>query len=1030
MRSALVLLLPMAFGPLAAAQQVDLVVNGESLAGFVLPVEPVDGGLTITAERRWEWTTLDTKRLWLEGDVLVNLGDYAFSAPSASVWINRIPSAGGLITQYAVYFPVASEPTRYAGIGAGGKELLVTGSTRGAVQLTTVLTDRGAPAGRPELGKGVARLQRHLRGIATGAPVLEQLPDIDVTPTPPETPISVGAPIRASTDATALPPVTIRTADTGTVPIIAGSATVSWFGGSILLDSATDSVTITGGVQIDATGMRTDDGPRDLQLSAESSVVFLEPGTLAALKAKGKDASPATTLSALDIVGIYLEGDVVATDYQYTIRCRHMYYDLVRNKAYAADAVLRTVDRKGMLLVARAAEMQQVAGRQWRVGESTLSSSEFFVPHLSVGVSRATVTQTAAGDSFVIADDVTGRIGRVPFFWMPTVQGSLDRMPIKGVQLGYGDPEGTVFGVELDPFVLLGLQRERGLDATLEAGVQSEYGINAGLRMKGDAGGKWNADFFGVYDFGNPEQTANSGDVVSPIEWRGMVTADWVLQSSPDADTRLQLGVQSDPTLVSIFRPDDYQERRPYETAAWTTSSTDNSIFDFGASISANDWVSTMWQLASRPYTTEKYPELNYRRYGDRIFGSAVTWSSEYSGSVMSLNIQDTDSDEIGADPDAISVNPLFAASQNIREAYEGAGYDSDIRGRVATRQELALPLDVGDARITPFASANGIGYFFNDFNDYSSESDSVRGLLAGGVRASTTFTASYDTVRSRLLDLERLRHVIKPYGMLWYGWDSNDLTNYPIYDQEWEGWSGGTVGQAGIDQRLQTMRGGPGNWQSVDWVTVDAGVVVDDRGNDLQRTTNTPGDTFGLKNFQSPMPSFYAWRPEYSQWGDHLYGQGTWALGDALGLYGMMTWMLEDRDSQGDDLAQGSLGFRIKQSPAVTWYTEYRYVNTFDDTGEYPDDELLQGGLQYRVSENYNIALAGQYDFLAETFRSATGTLTRQFPDFAVTINGGYDLITNAYTFGLGISIWGQSADLGSALNSAFAQNSSLGGR
>jgi len=1030
MRSALVLLLPMAFGPLAAAQQVDLVVNGESLAGFVLPVEPVDGGLTITAERRWEWTTLDTKRLWLEGDVLVNLGDYAFSAPSASVWINRIPSAGGLITQYAVYFPVASEPTRYAGIGAGGKELLVTGSTRGAVQLTTVLTDRGAPAGRPELGKGVARLQRHLRGIATGAPVLEQLPDIDVTPTPPETPISVGAPIRASTDATALPPVTIRTADTGTVPIIAGSATVSWFGGSILLDSATDSVTITGGVQIDATGMRTDDGPRDLQLSAESSVVFLEPGTLAALKAKGKDASPATTLSALDIVGIYLEGDVVATDYQYTIRCRHMYYDLVRNKAYAADAVLRTVDRKGMLLVARAAEMQQVAGRQWRVGESTLSSSEFFVPHLSVGVSRATVTQTAAGDSFVIADDVTGRIGRVPFFWMPTVQGSLDRMPIKGVQLGYGDPEGTVFGVELDPFVLLGLQRERGLDATLEAGVQSEYGINAGLRMKGDAGGKWNADFFGVYDFGNPEQTANSGDVVSPIEWRGMVTADWVLQSSPDADTRLQLGVQSDPTLVSIFRPDDYQERRPYETAAWTTSSTDNSIFDFGASISANDWVSTMWQLASRPYTTEKYPELNYRRYGDRIFGSAVTWSSEYSGSVMSLNIQDTDSDEIGADPDAISVNPLFAASQNIREAYEGAGYDSDIRGRVATRQELALPLDVGDARITPFASANGIGYFFNDFNDYSSESDSVRGLLAGGVRASTTFTASYDTVRSRLLDLERLRHVIKPYGMLWYGWDSNDLTNYPIYDQEWEGWSGGTVGQAGIDQRLQTMRGGPGNWQSVDWVTVDAGVVVDDRGNDLQRTTNTPGDTFGLKNFQSPMPSFYAWRPEYSQWGDHLYGQGTWALGDALGLYGMMTWMLEDRDSQGDDLAQGSLGFRIKQSPAVTWYTEYRYVNTFDDTGEYPDDELLQGGMQYRVSENYNIALAGQYDFLAETFRSATGTLTRQFPDFAVTINGGYDLITNAYTFGLGISIWGQSADLGSALNSAFAQNSSLGGR
>lgn len=1025
MRIGLALLLSLAAGTTAHAQQVDLLVNGQSLAGFVLPVEPVDGGLHLTADRRWEWTVLDTKRLWLEGDVQVLLGDYNFSAPAAAVWINRIPSAGGLITQYAVYFPSATEPTRYAGVGAGGRELLVTGSTRGTVDLTTVLTELGAPTGKPELSKGVERLQRHLRSIASGSPVLAARPDIDITHRPAELPIVVGSTVAASTDDTQLPPMTIRAADAGTVPIIAGSAVVSWFGGSVALDAATDVVTITGGVQVDATGMQTDNGPRDLQLSAESGVIFLEKGTLAALKGGGA----AGTIRALDIAGIYLEGDVVATDFQYTIRCRHIYYDLVHNKAHAADAVLRTTDRKGDVLVARAAEMQQVAGRQWRVGESTLSQSEFFVPHLSVGVSRATVTQTAGGESYVIADDVTGRVGRMPFFWMPSVQGSLDRLPIKTVQLGYGDPEGVTFGVELDPFILLGLKPERGLDAAVEVGVQSEYGVNADLRASGDHGGAWTADLFGVYDFKNPEQTANSGYVTSANEWRGMVTADWVLQSSPDTDLRLQLGVQSDPTLVSIFRPDDYQERRPYETAAWTTSSSDNAVFDFGASISANDWVSTMWQLASRPYTAEKYPELNYRRFGDKVFGGAVTWSSEYTGSLMSLNLQNTDSAEIGADPDAFSTNPAFAATNNVRQAYEGAGYDENIRGRVATRQELALPLDLGDVRVTPFASGNGMGYFFDDFKDYSANSDSFRALMAGGVRASTTFTASYDSVRSRLLDIERLRHVVKPYGMAWYGWDSNDLTNYPIYDQEWEGWSGGAVGQAGLDQRLQTMRGGPGNWRSVDWVTVDAGVVVDDRGNDLQRTTSAT-DTFGLKNFQSPLPSFYAWRPEYSQWGDHLYGTGTWALGDALSLYGMVTWMLEERDSEGDDLAQSSVGFKIAQSPAVTWYAEYRFVNTFDDTGLYPDDELLAGGMQYQVSENYNIALAGQYDFLAETFRSATGSITRQFPDFAVSVNGGYDLITDSYSFGVGVSLGGNAASVNSGMLSAFSENPSLGGR
>ena len=61
---------------------------------------------------------------------------------------------------------------------------------------------------------------------------------------------------------------------------------------------------------------------------------------------------------------------------------------------------------------------------------------------------------------------------------------------------------------------------------------------------------------------------------------------------------------------------------------------------------------------------------------------------------------------------------------------------------------------------------------------------------------------------------------------------------------------------------------------------------------------------------------------------------------------------------------------------------------------------------------------------------RSAPGSITRQFPDFAVSINGGYDLITDAYSFGLGVSLGGNNANLGSALNSAFAQNSSLGGR
>ena len=129
----------------AAAQETTVPVTGDRLSGFVLPVEPIDADIRIEALRAWAWTVDDTKRLLLQDGVRVHIGDYRFIADEAVVWLNRIPSADGLINQIAVYFPRLENPAERAGFGVAGERMLVTGSARGAVKLNVaLLNDRPA----------------------------------------------------------------------------------------------------------------------------------------------------------------------------------------------------------------------------------------------------------------------------------------------------------------------------------------------------------------------------------------------------------------------------------------------------------------------------------------------------------------------------------------------------------------------------------------------------------------------------------------------------------------------------------------------------------------------------------------------------------------------------------------------------------------------------------------------------------------------------------------------------------------------
>ncbi|MFM7052973.1 MAG: hypothetical protein ACKOYN_12715, partial [Planctomycetota bacterium] len=348
-----------------------------------------------------------------------------------------------------------------------------------------------------------------------------------------------------------------------------------------------------------------------------------------------------------------------------------------------------------------------------------------------------------------------------------------------------------------------------------------------------------------------------------------------------------------------------------------------------------------------------------------------------------------------------------IADNGSIEQAYLDAGYSDALTTRLDTRHEFSVPLSNEWGTLTPFVTGQATAYLGDGLDEYTPGVDTVRLQAGAGARASMRILRTDDSVQSRLLDLNRMRHIVEPYGLLWGGYDSLDAGELPVYDQEFEGAvAEGSAINLGVRNTLQTQRGGPGAWRSVDWLKLDTGVVFNDEGSDFTPEPVDPLDPFAsLRWTQSPIPAFFSFRPELSQWGSHFYGAGTWQLSDALTLGGTATYLFEDRDFVTDEgswlpnLARGSIGLEMRHSPITSTFLEYRYLAP-------TQSELLQAGVLYRAGRLYLIAVSPQYDIGEGEFRAVTGSLTRTYPDFDLSATSGYDLIEDRTFIGLSLSI------------------------
>ena len=1035
--AALAALLAAAAARVAAAQVERAPITGDRLGGYVIPTEPGTWPVSLQATSAHAWKVETTQRVYLSGRVRVVMGTYDFTADSAVLWIERIPSAKGTVTQLAAWFPETIEPTKAAGLGAGGANLFVTASTYGDVSLSAVLFQPSAPTPNADLARGQQRLAAYLSDLAAAPPPLRILPEVlrQAAPPPPP-PLEVGgvapgdpsvaAAIDAATQAGAVrramdlplppPPAEVpgEAMDPGAPrPIVAPGSVVAFAAEHVEADAATDEVTLTKGVSIEVLPRFDGGAARALQLRADRAVVFLRKGTL-----EGMKSGLAETTSE-SVVGVYLEGAVHATDFQYVVRARRAYYDFATNRASMVDGVLRTQDRKGIPLVARAKELRQYSQRQFEGDRVRISMSEFFEPHLSIGADRATITEVeAAGGgttSRLSARDVTFNAGAVPFFWLPAFEAT-GRMqpPLSGISANYADRTGAQIITRWDLFSLLGIAAPPDTDVTLVQEAFTEYGAGGGAR--GRVLGT-NFDALAIYDYGNPEQTSAGRDVKVEPSLRGTFEANDMVRLGDTARLDLRLSYVSDESFLQVWRQQAFANESQRETSAYLSSASDRSEASILGSMPTNDVITNASQLAARPYQVRKLPEAAYKRWGDTLFGDSITWQQEYSAGVMELSMGRGSTASTGVIPNTFNLQGqqyapgrFFNSNTSIKDLYYSQGYGDDTLARLYTRQELSTTFGEGGWKFVPFTSANVYGYVGGNPQNYSTDADRFRAIVAGGFRSSADIVSSADAFEVAALDLHRLRHALTAYVNTWAGWNTAQDLAYAIYDQEIEGATGGAAVQAGIRQRLQTMRGGPGNWQSVDWLVLDVGLVWNESGDDLARTY-----TDGARYRQSPFPQYFAWRPELSQWGRNAYASFQMAASSSLTLRGNLAYLLEDdlpelgAGAFGlDNGARGSIGATFQHAPDVTTFIEYRAINNFAPERIYLSDALLAGGVNYQISKAYSASFVPTYDLKEDDFRLFTLNLQREMPDFTLFGTFGYDAIQDQYFGGLNISIGG----------------------
>ena len=666
---------------------------------------------------------------------------------------------------------------------------------------------------------------------------------------------------------------------------------------------------------------RQDERGRLLELQADNSVIFYSSGEAAE--------------------AIYMSGDVVMTEGQRTIRADEIYYDFLRERALVVNAVMRNFDTlRGIPIYVRAAKLRQVAENKFAAEKITLTSSEFYVPQICLNASNVIITDTTAVDAQTgqVSDssfdaemhDVELKLEDRTIFYWPYMRSNLQRpdVPLKSIHAGHDSTWGTSIETRWHLSRMLGLREPEGTESTLALDYYSKRGVGGGAEIEyaredhfGRIGG------YTIRDRGEDRLGRHSSrrNLKPPRELRGQFF--WQHRHFLPYNWQVTTGVgySSDEYFLEEYYRSEFNAGAERETYIHMKRLEDNWALSLMGKGRLNDFADEK----------EELPGVEFHLTGQSLFDDRFTFYSDTEVSRLRQRIGNGHS---------ISIN-------------------EDHFSFASQRAELDMPVRMDSFKVVPFV-AGTFGYDDRSGFRRSLVDGSYTGRFGedkvwigeAGVRIGTQYWKIYPDIKSRLWDLNGLRHIIKPQLTAVY-YEESDL----VVNQR------DTLNVA-VSQRLQTKRGPADNQRTVDWLRLDMDVtLVEDSSHDAGtsgpdrfmwnkpfvplRVLSSPeifsGDLSGLQRFE-------IFGPRRNYFG----ADAVFRLSDTAAVLGDM-----DFDVQSGVVQQLNVGFSRMRWPNLSYYIGSRYlrrVEVLDEKGS----NAFTFAATYMLDPRYTVVFSQQYDF------------------------------------------------------------------
>ena len=664
------------------------------------------------------------------------------------------------------------------------------------------------------------------------------------------------------------------------------------------------------------------------------------------------------------ISSVYLEGDVVLRRGERMIRAPRMYYDFDNDKALILDAVTRAVEpRRQLPVYVRAKEIRQLDPQTYTATDATVSTSEFHTPHLALAASELTfrdaTPRDARGDIIGVqagtyeAKETTVELDGTPIAYWPYSSGSFseDTQGLKSIQTGYNTEFGASIETEWRLFSLLGLQEPEGYDASLRLDAYSKRGPAIGI----DADYQRD-DYFGlvrtyyIRDNDADDLGGIRGDLDPDSVNRGR--ALWRHRTFLDKGWELSFehGFLSDENFLESYQRNEFENAKLNETLARLLKREENWQYS----------ITALWRINEFQTETEQLPDQRFSVLGQPL-GEYFTWYSDNRAGVVRKRIADLRYD-------------FFRDGLSERD-----NTGSVLRG--LTRQEVQMQLpELGPLQLTPYAAISGQA--LDDAPNFTRGSGSLQRLFFSyGVHGNMIASRVYDQARSELLDVNRLRHVVKADFTAFNAHanvDPSELTQFTPGVEDTDDF-GGVV--FGLRQRLQTKRGPVGEQRTVDWITLDLEAGFFD---DATPGENTHGD-------------FIMSRPEDSISSSFVSANFQYRLSDSTvlsydGVY----------DVNEGEMGTSALSIAVEREPRLAWFLGYRYINATDNS-------LVAFGGNYKLSEKHTVGFRETYDLNEGRNFQTSVVYIRKWPRWHTAVS--FDVDRSLDDVGLNFSIWPEGA-------------------